>query len=419
MVPVVPYHHPSPLGDGRTRPRAPFESAGSRDGMPGSAGSAAIPVSSTPHVRRTSDALRAAEVAYAVLLWRLKVGAFTLASSVVVVFFGVWLLAHYHWLPLTLGQRGLVKTVGALGSLASFPIAAMAILPTDPSAVRWVINFFCGGSLFLTCFFSAISVASIWARGRQGERTVAEWIDFGLWITQSMIGYEMHRCFTKSTAMAPRQGLLNLWQTGYHAGRLISTLWGVYGLAIFVLVDTPAERTIERALCLCLLCIGPRALVVIASQSRVGRVQLWLQRWKPLARERESPMSNEAGVGALLGRRGAEEALDRGQRHFRGIRFSRIDEDAFARLETARTLFSQSQLVELGGCDAFVCHSWHDDASLKWMALSEWAARFESLHGREPMLWIGPPPDPFPAHLLSLLTHFCPPPSHLYPRVAV
>ena len=37
---------------------------------------------------------------------------------------------------------------------------------------------------------------------------------------------------------------------------------------------------------------------------------------------------------------------------------------------------------------AFCSHSWGDSGSLKWFALSEWAASFEAKHGREPLLWL-------------------------------
>jgi len=42
----------------------------------------------------------------------------------------------------------------------------------------------------------------------------------------------------------------------------------------------------------------------------------------------------------------------------------------------------------LGECDAFISHSWHDDAEAKWAALQEWRSKFVSLHGREPRVWI-------------------------------
>lgn len=42
----------------------------------------------------------------------------------------------------------------------------------------------------------------------------------------------------------------------------------------------------------------------------------------------------------------------------------------------------------IGDVDAFLSHSWHDNAQLKWDALQEWRAEFKIAHGREPSLWI-------------------------------
>ena len=39
--------------------------------------------------------------------------------------------------------------------------------------------------------------------------------------------------------------------------------------------------------------------------------------------------------------------------------------------------------------DAFLSHSWHDNADLKWSMLQEWREEFKSINGgREPRLWI-------------------------------
>jgi hypothetical protein len=55
--------------------------------------------------------------------------------------------------------------------------------------------------------------------------------------------------------------------------------------------------------------------------------------------------------------------------------------------------------VTLGGCDAFVSHSWSDAAEPKFAALASWAATFTSRKGRTPLLWIGARGA---AHTLSL-----------------
>ena len=49
--------------------------------------------------------------------------------------------------------------------------------------------------------------------------------------------------------------------------------------------------------------------------------------------------------------------------------------------------FRRSVPLALGACDAFICHSWHDDARAAHTALMQYCARFEAEHGRTPIVW--------------------------------
>merc|ERR1712226_404389 len=51
-------------------------------------------------------------------------------------------------------------------------------------------------------------------------------------------------------------------------------------------------------------------------------------------------------------------------------------------------LFEVTEYRKLGIVDAFVSHSWHDDADAKWDALQSWRFKFKATHKREPYLWI-------------------------------
>merc|ERR1719401_2166443 len=42
----------------------------------------------------------------------------------------------------------------------------------------------------------------------------------------------------------------------------------------------------------------------------------------------------------------------------------------------------------VGECDAFFSHSWHDNARLKWEALTGWCTEFENTQDRPPTLWL-------------------------------
>merc|ERR1712048_1520742 len=74
---------------------------------------------------------------------------------------------------------------------------------------------------------------------------------------------------------------------------------------------------------------------------------------------------------------------------FRGICLSKLSvehlTDSSCVLDS--NLYESSQACKLGGCDAFISHSWHDDIASKWEALQSWRSQFVEVHGREPVVW--------------------------------
>eukprot|EP00930_Biecheleria_cincta_P087381 TRINITY_DN7661_c0_g1_i1.p1 TRINITY_DN7661_c0_g1~~TRINITY_DN7661_c0_g1_i1.p1 ORF type:complete len:217 (+),score=34.11 TRINITY_DN7661_c0_g1_i1:118-768(+) len=65
--------------------------------------------------------------------------------------------------------------------------------------------------------------------------------------------------------------------------------------------------------------------------------------------------------------------------------FGTLDGQATASIAHLHAL---SEPCDLGVCDAFLSHSWHDDAELKWEALWTWCEDFQTAHGRAPLLWL-------------------------------
>eukprot|EP00947_MAST-08B_sp_MAST-8B-sp1_P006083 g6083.t1 len=52
------------------------------------------------------------------------------------------------------------------------------------------------------------------------------------------------------------------------------------------------------------------------------------------------------------------------------------------------SLFARTEAATLGSVDAFISHSWSDDAPAKWVALQRWRSAFKQKHNREPTVWI-------------------------------
>ena len=77
-------------------------------------------------------------------------------------------------------------------------------------------------------------------------------------------------------------------------------------------------------------------------------------------------------IAALIGGRSAEEALTTARRDFRALPAESLEEADLMRMAdggTSRDLQPLTSKMRLGRCDAFLSHSWHDSAELKWLAL--------------------------------------------------
>ena len=98
-----------------------------------------------------------------------------------------------------------------------------------------------------------------------------------------------------------------------------------------------------------------------------------------LQRRPASPLSSAARI---LRRRWRKRASS-----FRAIRLSKLSFEEMSSNKPIPELFERTTKATLGSVDAFLSHSWHDDAAAKWAALTSWCADFERAHGREPLLW--------------------------------
>ena len=96
-----------------------------------------------------------------------------------------------------------------------------------------------------------------------------------------------------------------------------------------------------------------------------------------------------AGVAELLGGRLPDEVLAAARQSFLYVTADKLIQEDMAQSTPDATLHNLAQPGHLGNVDAFVSHSWQDNAEQKWVALQEWREEFKSQHhGREPKLWI-------------------------------
>eukprot|EP00931_Biecheleriopsis_adriatica_P033372 TRINITY_DN19372_c0_g1_i2.p1 TRINITY_DN19372_c0_g1~~TRINITY_DN19372_c0_g1_i2.p1 ORF type:complete len:533 (+),score=57.59 TRINITY_DN19372_c0_g1_i2:76-1674(+) len=95
-----------------------------------------------------------------------------------------------------------------------------------------------------------------------------------------------------------------------------------------------------------------------------------------------------AGIASLVGDCSAEEALAQASERFRSVQITEISENEMAESKPNPALHERTRSAKFGACNAFLSHSWHDDAGSKWAALQGWRLDYLEKHGAEPTLWL-------------------------------
>eukprot|EP00931_Biecheleriopsis_adriatica_P121443 TRINITY_DN96527_c0_g1_i1.p1 TRINITY_DN96527_c0_g1~~TRINITY_DN96527_c0_g1_i1.p1 ORF type:complete len:479 (+),score=86.84 TRINITY_DN96527_c0_g1_i1:66-1502(+) len=112
-------------------------------------------------------------------------------------------------------------------------------------------------------------------------------------------------------------------------------------------------------------------------------LQAMLRRWM----ETQGATRAAAAIACLIGSAEVEEALQQARQSFKSVDVSQLTFEIFRDNIPDPRLNALAQPTKLGHCDAFISHSWHDDAAAKWEALQEWRSSFRAKHGREPSVW--------------------------------
>jgi len=103
----------------------------------------------------------------------------------------------------------------------------------------------------------------------------------------------------------------------------------------------------------------------------------------------KTAQASAAGIAGLVGNCSVEEALAEAKARFRCISLDELSQQDIEENRPNPRLFTLSMPAKLGhDCDAFVSHSWHDDAVAKWAALQSWRSKFKLRESREPRVWI-------------------------------
>jgi len=126
------------------------------------------------------------------------------------------------------------------------------------------------------------------------------------------------------------------------------------------------------------------AIYVVLWPKALQICQARLRRWM----ETRGATRAAAAIACLVGMVEPKKVMQQAEQRFRSIDLSKLSsEDLWDNAPDPR-LNALAEPTKLGSCDAFVSHSWHDDAAAKWEALQEWRSWFRAKHGREPRVWL-------------------------------
>ncbi|CAJ1414105.1 unnamed protein product [Effrenium voratum] len=127
----------------------------------------------------------------------------------------------------------------------------------------------------------------------------------------------------------------------------------------------------------------PSMVLSRASMLR-SRFQVWVTGFFSYRNNRAAA----AGIAGLVGNCSIPEVMSQAKKRFRCVDFSRLDRQELSTNKPSPTCFTLSRHIKLGCCDAFISHSWHDDAPAKWEAMTWWKSMFQNSRQRSPMIWL-------------------------------
>jgi hypothetical protein len=102
-----------------------------------------------------------------------------------------------------------------------------------------------------------------------------------------------------------------------------------------------------------------------------------------------SEVNLAAGVAALVGQVGVQEAVALARQRFCALPIDCLSQ-ADLQSSADSGLHQMVVKLKLGGCDAFLSHSWSDDPASKWETLQLWGDEFKKItqDRRTPLLWL-------------------------------
>jgi len=318
-------------------------------------------------------------------LRRRRISVPMLASGGVLIAVGGLAFLLSILLPL-LGVARLLTPFVMLGPcLAAWglPLLLLALLPEDTYIVRLVI--FVLHLVFILFFLVFGALTGVSLMGVIDVTDAPAWFRYctSAWYGLLAGSYIVCACRTRGAWNAdksPRNILADAWRTlglWYLSVALIHEVGALPRLAFDSKWKSSAEFVVLQTLSFELVAMGALAL--------------WPEfrmRMQALLASRGEGISAAAGISAIIGQASVESLLEVWETRFCGVDMDRVTRESMASNMPDPSLGALSRSVDFGAVDAFLSHSWHDDADSKWEAVQLWRSDFVAKFGREPVAWI-------------------------------
>ena len=117
-------------------------------------------------------------------------------------------------------------------------------------------------------------------------------------------------------------------------------------------------------------------------------IRIWFYRRLAVIGTSSTVERRAVATNLLMGEEEPELVIERAKATFRGIPLRELSPTIFTAISNLAEIHLKTQLLELGACDAFVSHSWHDDWTLKYEALKKWGADYVApSSGQDVIVW--------------------------------
>ena len=184
--------------------------------------------------------------------------------------------------------------------------------------------------------------------------------------------------------LAPRKRLFRLWAIS----RLIGSCGGVAFLCIFCLAAANGSHDLGEHRYLAQGGVSWLGLSLICRPGVRSRIHRFLGSLVSRGEAQQAAVISSLITG---GTGGAARALRLARENFRLFPLQKLEDADLAKGRERgemTSMHARSEPAQLGRGDAFLSHSWSDDAVAKTAALRRWGRRHERQTGQPPLLWI-------------------------------